>query len=107
MECAFKGADTTKLTVTRGGSALPIPKADVAAIVQQKPRSSKRAWIGAAVGGGATAGLAVAAMLEADYREAFVIGLGVVWGLIGAGAGALIGYFSTDQPPDEVLYQAP
>ncbi len=108
MECDFKGADSTKLTVTRGGSELAIPKADVAAIVQQKPRSSTPTLIGIAVGGVAGAGFGYAASKNADetyFARADIMALTV--GVIGAVSGAFVGYYSTAEPPDEVLYQAP
>ncbi len=107
MECAFKGADATNLTVTRGGSELAIPKADVAAIVQQKPRSKKPLWIGAAVGGALGAGIGAA--VSKNYDETFVARtdlMAITWGLVGAAAGATAGYYSAAEPPDEVLYQA-
>ena len=108
MECAFKGADSTKLTVTRGGSELAIPKADVATIVQQKPRSKKQSLIGAAVGAGAGAGGVAAFICSVDcIWDKDEIGIVILFSLIGAGAGAIVGYYTTDKPPDEVLYQAP
>ncbi len=108
MECDFKGADSTKLTVTRGGSELAIPKADVVATVQQKPRSSTPTLIGIGVGGVAGAVLGYALSKNADetaFARADI--MAVTFGLIGAVSGGIVGYYSTAEPPDEVLYQAP
>ena len=105
----FNGSDSANLSVqSAGGAELVIPKADVAEIVQHKPRSKKPTLIGAAVGGAVGAGIGVAVSQSVD--ETFLARadyMAITWGLIGAGAGALIGHFSTAEPPDEVLYQAP
>ena len=109
IECAFKSSDSTTLTVTRRGSELAIPKTDVATIVQQKPRSNKPIWIGAALGSAIGVGsvVAIACSENGCNWDESVIGLAVVVGLIGAVPGALIGHLVTDKPPDEVLYHVP
>lgn len=106
MRYTFKSSDPSSLTVRdRDGRELVIPKSHVAKVVQQNPRSSKPAWIGAAIGGGTGVAMGLAAKGDEGpfaKREVFAPFLG----LIGAAVGFTVGYLATENPPDAVLYQA-
>lgn len=102
----FKGSDPTSLTVrARGGRELIIPKTHVAKIVQQNSRSSKPAWIGAAIGAGT--GVAMGVGIRSDeYPNAKWEAAAVTLGLLGTVAGYTVGYLFTENPPDALLYEA-
>ena len=111
MECAFKGADSTKLTVTRNGSELNISKGDVRQVIRHIPpprpsqMTTKSEWIWAGVGFGIAAG--AAAIILCTKNCDFDAGHGAaifVAGIIGAFYGV---YSYQPSGHDEVLYQAP
>ena len=105
MRYTFKGSDPSSLTVKeRGSREIVLPKSHGATIVQQNSRSSKPAWIGAAIGGGT--GVAMGVGIRSDeYPKAKWEVAAVTLGLIGAAAGFTVGYLATEDPPDAVLYQ--
>jgi hypothetical protein len=105
MRYTFKGADSTSLTVrARGGQELVIPKSHVAKVVQQNSRSSKPAWIGAAIGGGTGVAMGVGGKGDEGPLAKREVA-GPFLGLIGAAVGYTVGYLCTENPPDAVLYQ--
>ncbi len=108
MNCAFKSSDSTKLTVTRDGSELTIPKDDVARIVLQKPAGRKAGRIGAGVGGAVGAAILPVVYLtnckDCEMTGPVITGT-VMLALIGAGIGARGGH-AFGGPSSEVLYQA-
>jgi len=101
----FKGSDSNSLTVKdRGSREIVLPKSHVSKVVQQNSRSSKPAWIGAAIGGGT--GVAMGVGIRSDeYPKAKWEAAAVTLGLIGAAVGFTVGYLATENPPDAVLYQ--
>lgn len=105
MRSTFKSSDSSSLTVKeRGGREIVIPKSHVAKVVQQNSRSSKPAWIGAAIGGGTGVAMGLAGngdegpFAKREVAAPFL-------GLIGAAVGYTVGYLCTENPPDAVLYQ--
>jgi hypothetical protein len=107
MRYTFKGSDSNSLTVrARGGQELVIPKSHVAKVVQQNLRSSKPAWIGAAIGAGTGVALGVAGRSD-EYPKAKWEAGTVALGLLGTLVGYTVGHFTTENPPDALLYEAP
>jgi hypothetical protein len=107
MRYTFKGSDSTSLTVrARGGQELVIPKSHVAKVVQQNSRSSKPAWIGAAIGAGTGVAMGVG-MRSDEYPKAKWEAAAVILGLLGTVGGYTVGYLCTENPPDALLYEAP
>jgi hypothetical protein len=104
----FRGSDSISLTVrARDGRELVIPKSHVAKIVQQNSRSSKPAWIGAAIGAGTGVAMGVGAastVEETAFAKPEIAA--VTFGLLGTLVGYTVGYLLTENPPDALLYEA-
>jgi hypothetical protein len=111
MKCTFKDLDSTSLKVSDAGRELVIPKGSIARIVKENRRSSKPAFIGAGVG--ALAGAAIGAAPSWNWTffgepaRSNRTSMAVSCALIGAVVGYAAGYYNTDRPPNQLLYEAP
>ena len=103
----FQSADSTSIKVRDSdGRMRVIPKSHVTRVIRRNSRSSKRAWIGTAIGAGS--GFALGALSargtdETPFARWEVAGISL--GALGALTGFTIGYFTTENPPDDLVYE--
>ena len=103
----FQSANSTSLTVrARDGRDLVIPKSHVTRVIKRNSRSSKQAWIGTAIGAGTGFALGALGSRGADegpFARWEVAGISL--GAVGALTGFTIGYFTAENPPDDLVYE--
>ena len=83
-----------------------IPKSHVTRVIRRNSRSSKQAWLGTAIGAGSGFALGALAARGADetpFARWEVAGISL--GALGALTGFTIGYLTTENPPDELVYE--